>query len=143
MADENNQQWAIVEIMGHVQTAGRISRPGDWGVLLRVDVPDGETFRTEYYGMATIYSVKLVSEEIARAYANRVPDSIDYDAPIVTRAQHQAAMERASEQLRHFSILERTLTAVNALPDPRLHKPMPISDDAEGDDLESDADGDE
>ena len=50
----DKEQWATIDLMGHAQTAGRISRPQDWGGLLRVDVPmqgeDGvETYRTEYY----------------------------------------------------------------------------------------------
>lgn len=119
--DEKNEQWAVVEIMGHVQTAGRISRPGDWGGLLRVDVPTDGTYRTEYYGIAAIYSVKLVSEEIARAYAERNTEpALDYSAPIVTRSQYTAMQERAERQImnlnHHIRELESRLVAVNALP---------------------------
>lgn len=120
----NNDQWATVELMGHAQTAGRISRPSDWGGLLRVDVPTGDNgaYRTEFYGLAAIYSIKLVSEEIARAYAHREHDSIAYNAPIVTREQHQAALsqaERENYRLRdQVRQLETRLTAVNALPAP-------------------------
>src|SRR3990167_7851273 len=39
---ENIEQWATVELMGHAQTSGRISRPSDCGGLLRVDVPLGK-----------------------------------------------------------------------------------------------------
>jgi hypothetical protein len=118
---EENEQWAVVEIMGHVQTAGRISRPGDWGGLLRVDVPTDGTYRTEYYGMAAIYAVKLVSEEIARAYAERNTEpALDYSAPIVTRSQYTAMKERAESEfsrLQHvISELQNRLIAVNALP---------------------------
>ncbi len=120
MEDEKNEQWAVVELMGHARTAGRISRPGDMGGLLRVDVPVDATFRTEYYGMASIYSVKLVSEEIARAYAERQPEAVEYDAPIVTKAQYTQMQERAESALsnarRQIDELQRRLTAVNALP---------------------------
>lgn len=116
---QSDAQWAIVEIMGHVQTAGRVSRPGDYGGLLRIDVPCDGAFRTEYYGMQAIYSVKLVSEEIARAYAPREP-AVEYNAPIVTRAQYTAMQERAERQImnlnHHVRELEARLTAVNALP---------------------------
>lgn len=93
------EMWATVELMGHAQTAGRISRPSDWGGLLRVDVPEpsGE-YRTEFYGLAAIYSVKLVSEEIARAFCTPRHQIISYDTPIVTREQHEAAMERAQQE---------------------------------------------
>jgi len=95
----NTDQWAIVEIMGHIRTAGKISRPGDWGGLLRVDVPLDGSYRTEYYGMAAIYSVKLVSKEIAMAYANEPSPVISYGAPIVTREQYQELQDKAERQI--------------------------------------------
>ncbi len=125
MADDNsNEQWATVELMGHAQSAGRISRPSDWGGLLRVDVPLGKNgeYRTEFYGMAAIYSVKLVSEEIARAFAHHDLPTSDYDAPIITRQQHEAVVDRLQRQI--YSIeqtareFERRLTAISALPAP-------------------------
>ncbi len=117
-----NELWATIDLMGHAQTAGKISRPQDWGGLLRVDVPlSDDTYRTEYYGMQAIYSIRLVSEEIARAYARPVQASLAYDAPIVTREQHESAMRRASEEteiLRHrVRTLEARLTAVKGLPE--------------------------
>lgn len=68
MEQQKNDMWAIVELMGHGLTAG-IIRKSDLGGLLRVDVPINDGFRTEYYGEQAIYSIKVVSEEIARAYA--------------------------------------------------------------------------
>ena len=118
---EQTDMWATVELMGHAQTAGRISRPSDFGGLLRVDVPieDGN-FRSEFYGMAAIYAIKIVSEEIARAYVRPVRGVISYDAPIVTREQHESTvrqMEDQNYQLRaKVQELERRLTAVRALP---------------------------
>jgi hypothetical protein len=115
--------WATVELMGHARTAGRISRPSDWGGLLRVDVPEADgSYRTEFYGIPAIYSVKLVSEDIARAYATANHAVIAYDSPIVTREQHEAAvndLHRQNNQLsRQVNELERRLTSVNALPEP-------------------------
>ncbi|HAE59747.1 MAG TPA: hypothetical protein DCG54_09665 [Anaerolineae bacterium] len=114
-----NLQWATVDLMGHAQTAGRIEMAGG---LLRVDVPEGDGYRTEYYGMSAIYSIKLVSEEIARAYAHRTIDVMSFDAPIVSREQHIAARRQFEEtesllRQRIFE-LERRLTAVNVLPPP-------------------------
>ena len=121
---ENVEQWATVELMGHAQTAGHISRPSDWGGLLRVDVPLGKNgdYRTEFYGLAAIYSVKLVSREIATAYAQPSRDVVAYDSPIVTREQHEAVVERLQRQgyelAEKVRELERRLTAVNSLPAP-------------------------
>lgn len=123
MQTEPSDMWATVELMGHAQTAGRISRPSDWGGLLRVDVPiENGDYRTEFYGMPAIYSIKLVSEEIARAYATPARAVIAYDTPIVTREQYEAATRRMdienSELRRKINELERRLTAVKALPQP-------------------------
>jgi hypothetical protein len=62
-----------------------------------------------------------VSEEIARAYVRPVRGVISYDAPIVTREQHEQAvraMDDQNYQLREkVRELERRLTAVKALPE--------------------------
>jgi hypothetical protein len=140
---EQTDMWATVELMGHAQTAGRISRPADFGGLLRVDVPIEDTregpgtgdlfrFRTEFYGMTAIYAIKIVSEEIARAYVRPVRGVISYDAPIVTREQHESAMRQAEDQnyqLRaKIQELERRLTAVKALPAEINDQPVSILD---------------
>lgn len=114
--------WATVDLMGHVQTAGRISRPSDWGGLLRVDVPEGDAYRTEFYGMQAVYSIKLVSEEIARAFAAPIHEQMSYSAPIITREQHEAALRRVEVSNRvlqnRVDQLESRLIAVRALPGP-------------------------
>ena len=121
---EQQEQWATVDLMGHAQTAGRIAMENG---LLRVDVPNGDTYRTEFYGMAAIYSIKIVSEQIARAYGHVSHDVVAYDTPIVTRDQHQAVVSRfEQEQYRlreQVRELERRLTSVNALPAPREDEP--------------------
>ena len=114
-----SEQWATVELMGHATTAGRIVMENG---LLRVDVPDGETFRTEYYGMGAIYSVKIVSEEISRAFVKPVISAYEYDVPIVTREQHQRRVGDLERQLyaarNEADELKRRLTTVNGLPAP-------------------------
>lgn len=116
---ENQNTWAIVELMGHVALAGRVTKPGDYGGLWQMDIPDGETFRTEFFGSQSVYRIRMVSEEIARAYAPR-HEVIEYNAPIITREEHQQAMEKAQEQFyrmqNEIEQLRRRLTAVNALP---------------------------
>jgi len=97
---EDSESWAIAELMGHVTLAGRITKPGDYGGLWQIDIPEGETFRTEFFGTQAVYRIRLVSEEIARAYARPGHEVIAYNAPIITREEHEAAMERAREQIR-------------------------------------------
>ena len=128
MATENRiiqtqeEMWAIVELMGHGQTAGRVEKPTEWGGLMRVDVPDDDGYRTEFYSMSAIYSVKFVSEEIARAYAPKKREITAYDTPIVTREQHEAVVRdlrhEQGELRSQVYELERRLTQVNALPAP-------------------------
>lgn len=118
--DENKiEMWAVVELMGHGQTAGLI-RTSDLGGLLRVDVPAEDGFRTEYYGEAAIYSIKIVSEEIARAYAAPERGIYVHDEPIVPRAQYEEALHKSRERIHalelHIDRLSRRLTAVAALP---------------------------
>ena len=124
-----NEMWAIVEIMGHGMAAGRI-RPSDLGGLLQVDIPDGEGFRTEYYGEKAIFSVKPCSEEIARAYARPEREIYVYDAPIVPRDVYEQALERANRyadaQRRQIEELQRRLTAVNALPAGEREEDPPV-----------------
>jgi hypothetical protein len=120
--DKSNDAWAIAELMGHLTLAGRVTKPGEYGGLWQIDIPEDGTFRTEFFGSQSVYRIRMVSEEIARAYAKPNHDIIEYDAPIVTRAEHENAMMRAREALsnaeRQNEELRRRLTAVNALPEP-------------------------
>jgi len=69
MADKF-EQWGIVELMGHSRTAGRLSEETIGGAnMLRVDFPDGESFRTAYYGPSAIYALHVTDEKVARAAA--------------------------------------------------------------------------
>lgn len=118
---ENNDSWAVVELMGRLTLSGRVTKPGEYGGLWQIDIPEGDTFRTEFFGSQSVYRVRIVSEEIARAYAKPNHAVIEYDAPIILREEHQDAMRRASEQYllvqRENNELRRRLTYVNALPD--------------------------
>ena len=117
---ENNDSWAVVDLMGHVTLAGRVTKPGEYGGLWQIDIPEGDKFKTEFFGSQSVYRIRLVSEEIARAYAQQGHEVMEYDAPIVTRAEHVNAMQKAREEYsrvcRENDILRNRLTAVNALP---------------------------
>lgn len=121
MTDQKDYDaWAVVELMGHVTLSGRLTKPGEWGGLWQVDIPDGDTFRTEFFGTAAVYHIRPVSEEIARAYAVPSHEVIEYNAPIVTRAEYENAMAKAREQIiraqNEADVLRQRLTAVKALP---------------------------
>lgn len=112
--------WAIVELMGHVALAGRLTKPSDSMGLWQLDVPEGEDFRTEFFGSQSVYRIRIVSEEIARAYVKPAYPMSAYDAPILTRAEHEAQIERMTDRLRdaHYENeeLRRRLVSVQALP---------------------------
>lgn len=64
--------WAIVEVMGHSQYAGRVSEYSELGVpLVRVEIP--ETSRAKAFekllGQASIFRITPVTEDVARRAA--------------------------------------------------------------------------
>lgn len=68
--DTHIEGFAIIELFGHNKIAGRVSTIiiGTSG-MVRVDVPalgDTPGF-TRFYGPSAIYSLTLVSEDVARA----------------------------------------------------------------------------
>lgn len=66
--------WAIVEIMGHVTMAGRVTEQAIGGQgFIRVDVPESgkQAAFTRFYGPGAIYSITPVDEQTGRlAVAN-------------------------------------------------------------------------
>lgn len=124
MSEQNNDSWAVAELMGHVTLAGRITKPGEYGGLWQIDIPEGDSFRTEFFGSQAVYRIRIVSEEIARAYARPGHEIIAYDAPIVTRAEHEAVVDKARETIS--TLRDRIEQLQRALPEPesvRNHDP--------------------
>jgi hypothetical protein len=78
MPDDQEQEfeWAIVEIMGYHRCAGRIFEVERFGAkLLRVDIPtDDGGWATEFFGGSAIYRLRRCSEEIARSTAKGLGD---------------------------------------------------------------------
>jgi hypothetical protein len=94
--NENNTfaAWAIVELFGHSQIAGRVTEEAIGGAsFIRVDVPEvnGQAAFTKFYGGGAIYSITPVSEEVVRIAVERMrvrPVSTFYlpsPAPIVNK----------------------------------------------------------
>ncbi len=115
-----NESWAIVELMGHVTLAGRVTKPGEYGGLWQIDVPEGDSYQTQFFGSQSVYRIRMVSEEIARAYVRPSHAIIEYDAPIVTREEHMEAMHQAEREFYRVKSendeLRRRLTSVSVLP---------------------------
>lgn len=68
------EQWAIVELYGHVKLAGRVTEEDVFGRTLgRIDIPTGDGgFVTQYFGGGSIYRLTPCSEEAARQVASGV-----------------------------------------------------------------------
>jgi len=70
--NEKFEHWALVEIMGHLRLAGRVTEQAIGGAnFVRVDIPavgDQQPF-TRLFGASAIYSITLVDEETARLVA--------------------------------------------------------------------------
>ncbi len=65
------EEWAVLELLGHVRLAGKVSEANLFGTALgRIDIPkrDGG-FVTQYFGGGSVYRITPVTEEIARAVA--------------------------------------------------------------------------
>lgn len=85
---EKFEGWAIVELMGHRQTAGKVMSVSVAGVeMLRVDVPgeNSAMVATQYYGGAAIYCLTPCDEATARralkeAYSLPPPVRLAIDA---------------------------------------------------------------
>jgi hypothetical protein len=67
--------WAVLELMGHRRRVGMVSEVEiAGGKLLRIDIPTDGGDITEFYGAASIYALRPVSEEIARRAASEMAD---------------------------------------------------------------------
>jgi hypothetical protein len=65
------QHWAIVELMGHVRLAGRLTEVERFGSKLgQLDIPTAEGgFVTQFFGGGSVYRITAVSEQVARDVA--------------------------------------------------------------------------
>lgn len=73
MSDEQAtfDEWAILELLGHVRTAGRITEVTLFGAAMgRIDIPtpDGGMI-TQFFGGGSVYRMTPTTEEIARVVA--------------------------------------------------------------------------
>lgn len=69
--DAPRDVWGILELMGHVRLAGRVSEVEMFGVKMgRIDVPQADgTMLTRVFGGSAVYGLTFVSEEAARIVA--------------------------------------------------------------------------
>jgi len=108
--------WAIVELMGHVRVAGKLTEEEHFGAKLgRIDVPKlpdkncvnckgldvapcptcgGGGFVTQFFGGSSVYRITAVSEDVARAAAKstQIQPVHSWEMP-----QHQLASVREDD----------------------------------------------
>lgn len=69
---EKFETWAIIELFGHNQIAGKCTEQNIAGTnMLRVDVPETDEHPafTRFLGSGSIYAINPVTEEIAKHWA--------------------------------------------------------------------------
>lgn len=67
--------WAMLELMGHRQRIGYVQEVEmAGGKLMRIDIPNEGGDITEFYGCSAIYSLRPVTEEVARDAMQRHGD---------------------------------------------------------------------
>jgi hypothetical protein len=95
------EKWAVVELMGHVRMAGRVTEEERFGAVMgRIDIPsEGDTFTTQYFNGSSIYRVTPVSEEAARAMAkSHQPRPVyDWELPKLAAAQSETNASEATD----------------------------------------------
>lgn len=72
MAEQTHiETWAVVELMGHIRLAGRITEENHFGsVVGRIDIPQSDgSLVTQWFGGASIYRVIPTTEPVAREIA--------------------------------------------------------------------------
>jgi hypothetical protein len=72
MSTESQESWAIVELLGHVTMAGRLTEEERFGSKMgRIDCPTDEGgFTTLYFSGSSVYRITAVSEAAARCKAH-------------------------------------------------------------------------
>jgi hypothetical protein len=64
--------WAVVELMGHVKLAGKLTEEERFGAKMgRLEIPTKDGFVTQFFGGGSVYRITPVAEDVARAVAAR------------------------------------------------------------------------
>ncbi|MBF9252469.1 hypothetical protein I2I11_04115 [Pontibacter sp. 172403-2] len=108
------ENWAIVEIMGHIKCAG-LAQTVTFGntVMLRVDIPETskQPAHTKMYGMSSIFSISPVTEDVARSHAEawNIQPIIAYEVQNAYQKRFDEAVEKAVERKMNPQLESRYL----------------------------------
>ena len=104
METQKFESWAIIELFGHSQIAGKVTEAVIGGCsFLRVDVPecDGQPAFTKYLGSGAIYSMTPCGEQVAKAALKEIqPAPISVYIPSLAKifsGQKQLALGEREE----------------------------------------------
>ena len=110
MTEETNvspdfDDYAIVELMGHVRMTGRLTEVEMFGAKLgKIAVIDknGETITTQFFGGSSVYRITPCTEETAKAVAGRstggMPD-VPWDVQAAIRAKFEQELQDRQKQI--------------------------------------------
>jgi hypothetical protein len=99
--------WAILELMGHVRLAGRVSPAPMFGTeLVRIDIPSGDGYTTQFASGSSLYRLTPCSEEVARAVAgeNAVMPIESWEIRRIERAQLPPARQEEPSDGERFEM---------------------------------------
>jgi hypothetical protein len=101
MSEKSAEFWGILELMGHVRMAGRISEEERFGAKIgRIDCPtQADQFITVFFGGGSIYRLTPCTEEVAREVAkNSIPQPIhSYEMPRAALNYSERQSQRTAE----------------------------------------------
>ncbi len=71
MATDSIEQWAILELLGHIRTAGYVTEEQHFGATVgRIDIPQADgSLVTQWFGGGAVFRCTPTTEEVARAVA--------------------------------------------------------------------------
>jgi len=123
--EQQQGQWAIVEIMGRKVVAGYITQAVQFGLpMLRIDVPATSIFPafTQEYGAQAIYAITYVSEQVARmtAESNKVNPVAVYVPDLVDMQRAQLDNKRLRDEVRQLRALPEPSDDEDAIEDDDL-----------------------
>lgn len=101
------EQWAILELMGHVRLAGKVTEEEHFGAKLgRIDIPNGDGFTTQWFSGGSIYRLTPTTEEIARGVALRnQPEPVHrWELPLATLSKATIRGEQIDYAAEHPDI---------------------------------------
>jgi hypothetical protein len=120
--DQDKEFWAIVGLFGHQKIAGKISEQQFGAPMVRIDIPETEAAPafTRLVNPSAVYDINPVTEEVARAYAERL------NVKPIEAWDAREVLRRIDEAKKLQAVSEPSLNLEEEDDDDRYEKPRPI-----------------